>query len=161
LERAKRGKCLTVVRVHGVSNIFHQTKDTLQFLHLTRNCHATLIDDRPEYLGMLRKAKNYIAWGEISKENIALLLKERGHIAGDRKLTDEYVQGIGYKSLDDLAEALYSLKVELKSLPGIKPVFRLHPPKRGFEGKVKKDYSVGGVTGYQGEAINDLIRKMT
>ena len=129
-------------------------------LHLTRNCHATLVDDRPAYLGMLRKAKNYVAWGEISKENISLLLKERGRITGNRKLTDEYVQGIGYQSMDDLAGALYDLKVEFKSLPGIKPVFRLHPPKKGFEGKVKKDYASGGVTGYQGDAINNLIKKM-
>jgi len=129
-------------------------------LHLTHNCHATLVDDRPAYLGMLRKAKNHVAWGEISKENIALLLKGRGRITGNRRLTDEYAQGIGYKSLDDLAEALYNLKVELKNLPGVKPVFRLHPPKKGFEGKVKKDYASGGVTGYQGEAINDLIKRM-
>jgi len=129
-------------------------------LHLTRNCHATLIDDRPAYRGMLRKAKDHVAWGEISKENVALLLKERGRITGNRKLTDEYVRGIGYKSLDDLAEALYNLKVEFKSLPGVKPVFRLHPPKKGFEGKVKKDYASGGVTGYRGEAINDLIKRM-
>jgi len=156
----KEGKCLAVVRVHGLSDIFHEIKDTLQMLHLTHNCHATLVDDRPAYLGMLRKAKNHVAWGEISKENIALLLKGRGRITGNRRLTDEYAQGIGYKSLDDLAEALYNLKVELKNLPGVKPVFRLHPPKKGFEGKVKKDYASGGVTGYQGEAINDLIKRM-
>jgi len=157
----KEGKCLAVVRVRGVSDIFHEIKYTLQMLHLTRNCQATLVDDRPAYLGMLRKAKNYVAWGEISKENIVFLLKERGRITGNRKLTDEYAQGIGYKSLDDLTEALYNLKVEFKSLPGVKPVFRLHPPKKGYEGKVKRDYASGGVTGYQGEAINHLIKRMT
>jgi len=40
-------------------------------------------------------------------------------------------------------------------------VFRLHPPKKGFKGKVKRGYTAGGVTGYRGEAINDLIKKMT
>lgn len=154
-------KCLAVIRVRGVSDIFQEIKATLQMLHLTRNCHATLIDDRPSYLGMLRKAQHYVTWGEISKEGIALLLKKRGRLVGDKELTDKHTQEIGYKSLDDLAEAIYKLEVEYGRLPNIKPVFRLHPPKRGFKGKVKRSYASGGVTGYRGEAINDLIKKMT
>jgi large subunit ribosomal protein L30 len=101
-----------------------------------------------------------VTWGEISKENVALLLKKRGRLMGDKKLTDEYVQEMGYKSLDDLAEAVYKLEVEFAHLPKVKPVFRLRPPKKGFRGKVKKSYAAGGVTGYRGEAINDLIKKM-
>ena len=157
----KERKCLAVIRVRGVSDIFREAKATLQMLHLTRNCHATLIDDRPSYLGMLRKVQNHMTWGEVSKESVALLLKERGRLTGDRKLDDKYAQENGYESLDELAEALYELKVEYKRLPHVKPVFRLHPPKKGFKGKVKKSYAAGGVTGYRGEAINDLIKRMT
>ena len=129
-------------------------------LYLNRNCHATLIDNRPSYLGMLRKAKDYITWGEASKESIALLLKERGRITGNKKLTNEHIQETGYKSLDDLAEAIHKTEVEYKNLPNIKPVLRLHPPKKGFKGKVKKSYAAGGATGYRGENINDLIKRM-
>jgi len=148
------------VRVRGVIGISREIKDTLKMLHLTGNCHATLIDDRPSYLGMLHKAQNCVTWGEISKENVALLLKERGRLIGGKKLTGEYAQEIGYKSIDDLAEATHKLEVEYGCLPKVKPVFRLHPPKKGFKGKVKKSYSTGGVTGYRGEAINDLIKRM-
>ena len=137
-----------------------EIEDTLRMLNLERNCHATLIDDRPSFLGMLRKAQNVITWGEVSKETIALLLRKRGRIVGNRKLTDEYVKKIGYDSLDALAEAIYNLKVKLKDLPGVKPVFRLHPPRKGYKGTVKKSYSAGGETGYRGEAINELIQKM-
>ena len=153
-------KCLVAVRVRGASDISQEIKDTLKMLRLTRNCHATLIDDRPSYTGMLHKAQNCVTWGEISKENVALLLKERGRLMGDKKLTDEYGQELGYKSLDDLAEAAYKLEVEYSRLPKVKPVFRLHPPKKGFKGKVKRSYAAGGVTGYRGEAINDLINRM-
>jgi len=135
-------------------------KDTLRMLRLERNCHATLIDDRPSFLGMLRKVQNAVTWGEVSKDTIALLLRKRGRIVGNRKLTDEYAQKIGYDSLDALAEAIYNLKVELKDLPGVKPVFRLHPPRKGYKGTVKKSYSTGGEVGYRGEAINDLIKRM-
>jgi len=156
----RKRKCLVVVRVRGLSDVSQEIKDTLKMLRLTRNCHAALIDDRPAYLGMLRKAQNCVTWGEISKENVALLLKERGRLVGDKKLTDEYAQEMGYKSLDDLAEAAYNLEVEYCRIPRVKPVFRLHPPKKGFKGKIKRSYAAGGVTGHRGEAINDLIKRM-
>ncbi len=157
----QEGKCLAVVRVRGISDIFRETKDTLKMLHLTRNCHATLIDNRPSYIGMLKKVKDYVTWGEVSKETIAFLLRERGKIIGNKKLNDEYAKKNGYKSLDDLAEALYRLKKEYVSLPDVKPIFRLHPPRKGFKGKVKKSYAADGVTGYRGDAINALIESMT
>jgi len=153
-------KCLAVVRVRGVSGIFREVNETMKLLHLERNCHATLVDNRPAYLGMLQKAQNYLAWGEISKETLSLLLKKRGRLVGNRKLTDEYVQKVGKKSLDELAEALYKGEVEFHRLPNIKPVFRLHPPSKGFHGKVKRSFASGGVTGYRAESINDLLRKM-
>jgi len=156
----KKRKCLVAVRVRGVSDISKEIKDTLKMVRLTRNCHATLIDDRSSYLGMLHKVQHCVAWGEISKENVALLLKKRGRLIGDKKLTDEYAQELGYKSLDDLAEAMFKVEIEYSQLPKVKPVFRLHPPKKGFKGKVKRSYAAGGVTGYRGEAINDLIKRM-
>ena len=155
-----KGKCLAVIRVRGVSDVFREIRDTLEMLHLSRNCQGTLIDDRPSYLGMLRKARNYVTWGEVSLENIVLLLKKRGRVVGNRRLTDEYVKEVSYESLEDLAEAIHEGKVEFGRLPNVKPVFRLHPPKKGFRGKVKKSFAAGGVTGYRGEAINDLIKRM-
>ncbi len=154
-------KCLAVVRVRGVSDVFREIRETMELLHLHRNCHATLVDDRSAYVGMLRKAQHYLTWGEISEENVALLLKERGRLVGNKKLTDGYAKELGFKSLDELAEAIYEGKVEFGRLPGVKPVFRLRPPSKGFKGKVKRSYAAGGVTGYRGEDINNLIRKMT
>jgi large subunit ribosomal protein L30 len=101
-----------------------------------------------------------VTWGEVSLENIVLLLRKRGRVVGNRKLTDEYVKEIGYESLENLAEAIHMGKVEFCGLLKVKPVFRLHPPKKGFRGKVKRSFAAGGVTGYRGEAINDLIERM-
>lgn len=154
-------KCLVVVRVRGLNDIFREMKYTLNMFNLRQNCHATLIDNRPSYVGMLKKVKDYVSWGEVSKETLTLLLKERGKIIGDKELTDEYAKEIGYESLDDLADAIYTVKAEYARLPSIKPIFRLHPPRKGFKGKVKKSYRAGGVTGYMGDAINALIKSMT
>lgn len=148
------------IRIRGISDISKEIKDTLNILKLTRNCHATLIDDRPSYEGMLRKSKDYLTWGEISQESMVLLFRKRGRLVGDKKLTDEYAKELGYKSLDDLAEAIFKMEVGCRSLPKVKPVFRLHPPKKGFKGKVKRSYTAGGELGYRGDAINDLLKRM-
>jgi len=156
----EKRKCLAVIRVRGSSGVFHEIIETLKMLHLTRNYHASLIDDRPSYLGMLRKVQSQVTWGEISKDIVVQLLRKRGKLVGNKKLTDEHVKEIGYKSLDNLAEAIHKTEVEFIRLPNVKPVFRLHPPKKGFKGKVKKSYAAGGVTGHRGEAINNLIKRM-
>src|SRR3989304_8163639 len=153
-------KCLAVVRVRGVSDIYRAVKETMSLLHLEKNCHVTLIDNRPSYLGMLHKAQHYLAWGEISKETLTLLLRKRGRLIGNKKLSDEYAQKIGRISLGDLVEALHKGDVEFYLLPDMKPIFRLHPPSKGFHGKVKRSFASGGVTGNQGEAINSLLEQM-
>ena len=157
---AEQKKCLVAIRIRGLSDISQAIKDTLMMLRLTRNCHATLLDNRPAYKGMLKKSKNCITWGEISQENISLLLKKRGRLQGDKKLNDESAKNLGYDSLDDLAQAVFNVDIDFSSLPEIKPVFRLRPPSKGFKGKVKKSYAAGGEVGYRGESINDLLKRM-
>jgi len=129
-------------------------------LHLTRNNYAVLIDDRQSFLGMLKIAQNFITWGEATKEIVNMLISERGRLIGNKKLTDEYVQKTGYKSLEELAEAVFNCRVEYWKLPKMQPVFKLHPPTKGFKGKIKKSYVAGGELGYRGEKINELVRRM-
>lgn len=151
---------MAVVRVRGVVDIYQDVKETMSLLHLERNCHATLIDNRPSNLGMLRKAQHCLAWGEISKETLTILLRKRGRLIGNKKLSDEYAQKVGKKSFEDLVDAIYNGNLDFHGLSGVKPVFRLHPPSKGFRGKVKRSFASGGVTGYQGEAINGLLKQM-
>ena len=43
----------------------------------------------------------------------------------------------------------------------MKPFFRLHPPRKGFERKgIKMPFKLGGVLGPRGDKINNLIKKM-
>jgi len=129
-------------------------------LHLTRNNHAVLIDDRPSFLGMIKTVRDYVTYGELSKESVASLIKKKGRLAGNKRLTDEYAQKVGHKSLEDLADAVSSCRVEYWKLRGIQPVFRLHPPTKGFKGKIKKGFGSGGELGYRGENINQLLNRM-
>ena len=153
-------KCLAVVRIRGTVNVRRDVQHTLKLLRLNKVNHATLIPSTPQYLGMLQKAKDCITWGEVSKETILKLLKKRGMVVGGKKLTDEYVKQKGFKSLDEVAEKIYSLELNLKDLDGVKPVFRLRPPSGGFKKTLKRGFSEGGELGYRGEEINRLIEKM-
>ena len=149
-----------MVKVRGTISAQREARETLEMLHLARTNNAVLIDNRPSYMGMLYRVQNYVTWGEVSKETVVLLLKERGKLAGGKKLTDEAVEKLGYKSIDALAEAIANCKVEFQKLPGVQPVFKLHPPRKGFKGKTKKSFAAGGEAGYRGEKIKELIKRM-
>lgn len=148
------------MRVRGSISAQREARETLDMLRLARTNHAVLVDNRPAFVGMLKRVRNYVTWGEVSPETVALLLQKRGRLAGNKKLTDEYAQKIGYKSLGELAEAVASCKVEHRKLPDMQPIFKLHPPTKGFKGKTKKSYGAGGEAGYRGEGINELIKRM-
>ena len=151
----------SVVRIRGSINVKPDIKKTLQMLRLTRVNHCVLIDGKNEsYRGMLNKAKDYITWGEIDKETLIELIKTRGRLMGDKPVTEEYIKSAtSYNSIEKLADALVEGKIRYSELPNVKPLFKLNPPKGGYEG-IKRAYKVGGALGYRGKEINNLIRRM-
>ena len=159
-KKADERKCFAVVKVRGTISAQREARETLELLRLDKTNNAVLIDNRPSYMGMLYRVQNYVTWGEVPKETVAMLLKERGRLAGGKKLTDEAVEKMGYKSIDALAEAIANCKVEFQKLPGVQPIFKLHPPSKGFKGKTKKSFAAGGEAGYRGEKISDLVKRM-
>jgi large subunit ribosomal protein L30 len=153
-------KVIVVVKIRGEISGQREAKETNAMLGLTHTNHAVIIDSRPAYKGMLQRAQSYLTWGEASKETIVAMLKQRGRLAGNHKLTDEAAQKFGYKTLDELAEAIFNCKIEYNKLEGITKTFRLRPPKKGYKGKTKKSFRAGGEAGYRGEAINKLVQRM-
>ncbi len=159
-QKTEECKSLVVVRIRGLVSAQKETRETLQFLHLLHTNHAVLVDSRPAYKGMLQRVNSYITYGEPTKETVAMMLQKRARLAGDKKLTDEYIQKTGYKSIDDLAEAIVNCKAQFQKLPDVQPQFKLHPPSKGYKGKTKRGYNAGGEAGYRGEAINELVQRM-
>ena len=152
-------KCIIVIKVRGTISAHRETRETLELLRLTHTNHAILIDSRPAYKGMLQRVNNYVTWGEPTKEIVMELLEKRGRLAGNKKLA-ENITTTGYPSIDELADALLSCKVAYKNLPDIEARFKLHPPSKGYHGAIKKSFRAGGESGYRGEAINDLVKRM-
>ncbi len=151
---------LAVVRVRGRVGVNSRIEDTLRMLRLTKVNHCVLIDDRPTYMGMVRKVNDYVTWGEVGAEEVALLLRERGELQGGERLTDEYVrENTPYGSIEEFARAFAEFKAELSDIPGLKPVFRMHPPRKGHR-RIKRSFAEGGALGYRGERISELLRRM-
>jgi large subunit ribosomal protein L30 len=159
-KKGLEAKLLLAIRLRGRVNVPYEVEDVLKMLNLKRNNYATLIVNDATTKGMLRVVKDYVTWGEIKEDVLTYLLKERGELVGKRKLTDESVREVGFNSIGELSKALSSLSVKLNKLKPLKPFFRLHPPRKGFKRPVRRAYAMGGETGYRGEAINDLVRRM-
>ncbi len=151
---------LVVIRIRGSVNVNRTIAATLDMLGLKRVNHSVIIDDRPSYRGMLQKVKDYITWGSVDKDDVALILKNRGRVVGGDRITDEYVKAnSAFKSIADFAAAFADFKAELSDLTGLKTLFRLHPPRKGHSG-IKRAYTVGGALGNRGGEIKALIYKM-
>ena len=149
-----------VIRLRGNVNLRPQIRDTLNSLRLNRVNHCTVLDDDPHYLGMLHKAKDYIAFGPVDAKTLANILEYRGELEGGERLSVEYIKKhTKVKSYQEFAENLISGKKKLSDIPGLKRVFRMHPPRHGHRG-ILKSFHAGGELGNQGEAINELLNKM-
>ncbi|HDI73179.1 MAG: 50S ribosomal protein L30 [Candidatus Altiarchaeales archaeon] len=160
--KTKRKKRIAMIRVRGKVHVRKCIEDTLKLLNLTRTNHCVVIDDRPQYMGMINKVNDYVTWGEINGETFKKLLRERGELVGNKNLDDMYLkEKTNYKSLKEFSDSFMKFNSELRDIPNLKPVFRLNPPKKGYErGGIKKPYTKGGALGYRGEKINELIERM-
>lgn len=148
------------VRVRGTVNVKPDTKRTLQLLNLTRTNHCVLLEEKPSIKGMVQVAKDYITWGEIEKDVLSKLITSRGKTEGDKELTDDYIKSAtSYSSIDKISQAIIDNKFKYKDIPNVKPIFRLSPPKKGYEG-IKRSFANKGTLGYRGKEINKLIQKM-
>lgn len=154
-------KLLCIIRIKGTVKTDREIIDTLNLLKLRKNNVAVLYENNESILGMIKKVEPWVAWGEINKETLKLLLLKRGRLAGNKRLTEDYIKEKLNMSFDEFVEKLYNSEIKLKDVPGLKPFFRLKPPTKGFpRGGIKKPYNLGGAYGYWGEDINDLLKRM-
>lgn len=149
-----------VVQVRGVVNTRRDIKDTLKMLRLHHINHCVFLPDTPEILGMIRKVKDYVAYGEVDEATLETLMRTRGRLEGNDALTDEYLkENSELSGIADLAKAMIEGTVRVRDIPRLKPVLRLHPPRKGYK-SLKRTYPQGGALGYYGQEINALLYKM-
>ncbi len=148
------------IRVRGTVNVRRDIQDTLSMLRLNRVNHCVILPADARTEGMLRKAKDYVTWGELKPEILAKLILKRARLENGSGITDSYVKkNTDFKSLIAFSKAVCEGKEKFTGLKGVKPVIRLHPPVKGYEG-LKRSYAEGGALGYRGDMINDLVDRM-
>lgn len=144
---------IAILKVRSEIGAKKPVKDTFKFLNLRKKNSCIILKETPSNIGMVKKVKDYVTWGEINKETLLKLLKKRARISGNKK------PKLNEKQIQEYAEKL--LKGAKLSDLNLKPYFRLNPPRKGFErGGIKKVFKMGGALGYRGEKINDLLNKM-
>lgn len=149
-----------VIRVRGQPDVSYDIEYTMGLLGVNKVNHCAIVPENASTKGMLQKVKDYTTYGEINAETLAELIRVRGRLEGDKMITDEYLAANSdFKTVDELAKAIIENDYRMKDVEAAKPVFRLHPPVKGYEGN-KRSYKNGGALGYRGEAINDLIARM-
>lgn len=69
---------IAAIRIRGESGMIPQIKDTLQSLNLKNQHNLVFLKSTPNVIGMLKRAKDYITWGEVSAETVSEVETKKG-----------------------------------------------------------------------------------
>ena len=140
-------KLLVVIRVRGKINLKHRITKTFTQLNLHNKNWCVVLRNSESNLGMVKKVKDYVTWGELSEDVFTKLIEKRGELFKERE--------------HDLKEKLSYKKFFVYKNRKYQRFFRLHPPKKGYGRKgVKVSFANRGALGYRAEKINDLLKRM-
>lgn len=119
--------------------------ETLNRLRLRKKYSCVIIKPKKEQLGMIKKIRDFVAFGEISDEIFKKLIETRSQIIDKskkidvKKIIEEIKKGKKYQELN------------------LKPFFRLHSPRKGINAKL---HFPKGVLGNNKDKINKLLERM-
>lgn len=137
---------ILAIRISGLVGNRYTIEDALARLRLRRKYSAVLVKPTPENLKLLKQLRDFIAYGDIAPDTLKELIRLRGKpIDKSKKIDAERVVA----ELDK--KSLFAL--------GLKPFFRLHPPRGGVDTKVHFPVRKG-VLGDNKDKINLLVKKM-
>lgn len=124
------GKLIAVIRIRGCIGVDGSISDTLEMLKLHKKNFCIIQKSTPSIMGMVKKAKDYITWGEVDEALLKELIEKRGELnPKDKSRTKPFFR--------------------------LHP-----PRKGYGRKGIKKPFNVGGALGYRGDKINDLIKRM-
>jgi len=138
---------IAIIRITGQINLTERAKETLSRLRLRKKYKCVVVREKPETMGMIKKVRNFIAYGKIDKATFVELINKRGKVLDNKKIDAEKI-----------ADEFINSKTDKKlSEFGIKPFFSLHPARGGIKSKL---HYPRGVLGNHKDKINDLIKRM-
>ncbi len=69
---------IAIIRIAGRTGLKKDVAETLRRLRLKRKYSCIVIEETKEILGMVKKVKDFVAYGEINKETYKKLMEKRG-----------------------------------------------------------------------------------
>lgn len=149
---------MLIIRLRGSAGSPWFIEETLRNLRLSRVFNAMLYPDTNPLKGMLIKVQPYVTWGEPSDEVLSMLLSK---LKPKGKTIEEALKSIGVENTSNLKQAIVEGKIKLHELDDTFSLpLRLHPPRGGFKGSVKRPFKDEGEFGYRGQKINELVKRM-
>lgn len=149
---------IAIVQIRGTVKTHPDVRKTLELFRLKQKHACVVVEDNSVSRGMLKKIKDYTTYGTISEDFYVKMLDARGECVGKTSLKDNKVDS------KKLAKEFFADELKLRDFESkyqVKPFFRLHPPKGGFEkGGIKKTFNQKGVLGEREDKISELIEKM-
>ncbi len=145
---------IVLIRIKGEVGVNTDVKETLNRLRLRKKYSCVVLrNPREEQLGMIKKVKDFVAFGKINAETFGKLIEKRG------QLIDKQNRGSA-PPINKIKEIVKGLEEGKKYEElNLKPFFRLHPPRGGIDSK--KHFGVAkGVLGNHGDKINELLERM-
>jgi len=136
---------IIAIRISGLVEIPQDVRESLYRLRLRKKYSAVLLEESKENEQLLQLLRNFIAYGKIDSQTLSMLVEKRAQPLPGKKIdAQKAIESLGKKSPEEL---------------GIKPFFRLHPPRGGIDSKLHYPKKKG-VLGNNKEKINDLVRRM-
>ncbi len=148
-----------VLNLHGRINSSAPVRKALGELKVEKKFTATVVTDDAPTLGMLKLCKDYLAWAPLDRELLVALLKKRGMVSTTARLDDAALVSMGLKKHEELAEMMMKEELRLSEVKGIRPFFRLAPPKGGFKTSLRRQFSEKGTLG-SNPKLSELVRRM-
>jgi large subunit ribosomal protein L30 len=138
------GKIIAVIRLRGRRSMKPKVGDTLKLMKLARTNQAVVYKATVSTIGMLKVAKDYVAFGPITQKTLEALIAKRGEI-GSKKASETVKPA-------EVAEAVFAGK---RIGDFIDPVFRLMPPRKGLRSVKRPDLAIS-----EDGSVDVLIKNM-
>lgn len=126
----KKWPLIGIVRIRGIININKDIRDTLDMLKLHKKNFCVVYEGTPSIMGMIKKVKDYVTWGEVDDETVKLLVEKRQE-----------------KNPNDPEKTKKFFRLN-------------SPKKGFGRKGIKASFSQGGAQGNRGQKMNDLIKRM-
>lgn len=121
---------IAVILIRGLVGITKGVKDTLFMLRLRKKHVCVILESNALNKGMIKKVKDYVAYGEVDDATLKELISKRGK---------------KNPAKEGRTKSFFELHPPRGGFE-----------RKG----IKKNFNQGGALGYRGKKMNDLIKKM-